>query len=215
MMNTKLILGSFAILLSSLFVACVKHEVIPKPADIVDLKVHFEGSINGTYVEYTDDVDGFNGETSETQLLLTSPVLSSVNYFCNMTSNIINRSLKIGMGSLYWDIGALDKPRVEEFNTFFTNIKGVTTIPYTSGAVDGFEVSYTDNFGKTWVSDPASVNPQSVEFTSIENDSDNTGDYSKFKVEFSCYLYRVVTQTPLAIDSIRIDGGVFDGWFKR
>ncbi|MFN5416180.1 MAG: hypothetical protein ACK5B9_03925 [Flavobacteriia bacterium] len=214
-MNTKLVLGSFAILLGSLFVACNKHEVVPPPADIVDLEVHFTGNVNGTYVEYTDDVDGFNGETSEAQYVLTSPQLSTVSYYCNMTSNLINRSLKVGLGSIYWDAGAIEKPLVEDFNSFFTSKKDVTTIPYTTGAVDGFEVIYTDNFNNVWTSSETSVNPQSVLFTAIENDSDNTGDYSKFTVEFSCYLYRTVTLNPLVIDSIRIDNGVLDGWFKR
>ncbi len=214
-MNTKLILGSFTILLGSLFVGCDKHEVIPAPIDIVDLKVHFEGNINGTFVEYTDDVDGFNGETSDAQYILTSPAPSTVSYYCDMTSNLINRSLKVGIGSIYWDAGAIEKPLVEDFNTFFSSLKDVTTIPYTTGAEDGFEVIYTDNFNNIWTSKENSVNPQSVLFTSIENDSDNTGDYSKFRVEFSCYLYRTVTQIPLEIDSIRIDNGVFDGWFKR
>lgn len=214
-MNTKIILGSFALLVASLFVSCVKHEVIPKPADIVDLQVHFEGSINGTYVEYTDDVDGFNGETSDAQFIVTSPAQSSVSYFCDMTSNLINRSLKIGMGSLYWDAGAIEKPLVEDFNTFFTALKDQTGIPFTAGAVNGFEVTYTDNFGNVWVTDETSINPQNVLFTAIENDSDNTGDYSKFTVEFDCYLYRTVTEVPLTRDSIRIVDATFDGWFKR
>lgn len=214
-MNTKLILGSFTILLASLFAACVKHEIIPTPADIVDLKVHFEGTINGTFVEYTDDVDGFNGETSDAQFIQTSPLLSSVSYYHDMTSNLIDRSLKVGIGSVYWDAGAVEKPLVEDFNTFFTDLEDQTGIPFTEGAVDGFEVIYTDNFNNVWTTDAESTNPQTVLFTSIENDSDNTGDYSKFTVEFTAYLYRTVTEIPFARDSILIEDAVLDGWFKR
>jgi hypothetical protein len=214
-MKTSYILVSFAILLGSLFSSCIKPEIIPAPEPLVDLKVHFEGNINGTDVEYTDDVDGFNGETSDAQLILTSPSPSSVAYFCNMTSNLIDRSLKVGMGSIYWDAGALEKPSVEQFNDFFTGLENTTGLPYTSGAIDGFEVSYTDNFGNVWVSDPTSTNTQSVLFTSIENESDNTGDYSKFTVEFSCYLYRTVSTLPLERDSISMSNGIFEGWFKR
>lgn len=214
-MKTSYILVSFAIVCGTLFSGCVKPEVIPAPEPLVDLKVHFEGIINGTDVEYTDDVDGFNGETSDAKLILTSPSPSSVSYFCNMTSNLIDRSLKVGMGSIYWDAGALEKPSVEDFNAFFTDLKDQTGIPFTAGAIDGFEVSYTDNFGNTWVSDPTSTNAQSALFTEIKNESDNTGDFSKFTVEFSCYLYRTVNTNPIERDSISISDGVFQGWFKR
>lgn len=212
-MKTNITLVSFILILSSLFVACVKHEVIPKPESKVDLKVHFTGIINGTDVEYTDDVDGFNGETSDAQYIVTSPSPSSVSYFCTMTSNLISRSLKVGIGSIYWDAGALEKPSLTQFGTFFSALKDDNTIVYKTGAVDGFEVIYKDNFNNTWVSDETSINPQSVLFTSIANESDDTGDYSKFTVEFSCYLYRDVSMTER--DSIRIDNGVFQGWFKR
>ncbi|MCE3296888.1 MAG: hypothetical protein K0R65_2602 [Crocinitomicaceae bacterium] len=214
-MKTSYILVSFALLFGTLLSSCIKHEVIPAPEPLVDLEVHFEGNINGTDVEYTNDVDGFNGETSDAQLILTSPSPSSVSYFCNMTSNLIDRSLKVGIGSIYWDAGALEKPSVEEFNAFFEDREEMTGIPYTSGAVDGFEVSYTDNFGNVWVSDPTSTNPQTVLFKEITTESDNTGDYAKFKVEFSCYLYRTINTLPLERDSISITDGVFDGWFKR
>lgn len=214
-MKTSYILVSFALLMGTLFTACIKHEVIPPPEPLVDLEVHFEGIINGTAVEYTDDVDGFNGETSDAQLILTSPSLSSVSYFCDMTSNLIDRSLKIGMGSIYWDAGALDKPSPEQFNNFFTDLENVSGIPYTTDAVDGFEVTYTDNFGNVWVSDPTSTNVQSALFTSVETESDDTGDFAKFTVEFTCYLYRTISEVPLERDSIKIDNGVFQGWFKR
>lgn len=202
------------LLLGLTFVSCDKHEVIPAPSPLVDLKVHFEGSINGTDVEYTDDVDGFNGVATSNKYILGSSD-SHVNYFCEMESNLISRSIKIGIGSLYWDAGALDNPSIEQFNGFFTNLKDNTGLTYGPAAEDGFEVTYIDNFGNQWVSSPTSVNPQTAVFSTIENESDNDGDYSKFTVNFSCYLYRIVTQTPLEIDSIRIDNGVFQGWFER
>ena len=205
-----------ALLLSVLFFACVKHEVIPAPIDQVTLKPYFTGNINGTNVEYTDDVNGFNGVNSQSEHIVTSPNLSKVIYYCDMTSNIINTSIKVGYGSLDWDAGALEKPSLEQFNTFFTSLLTPAPIFYGSYPDTGFEVEYKDAFGNTWNSDKASVNIQTAEFTKIENDSDATGDYCKFTVEFSCHVYRptIVLGLP-SRDSIRIENGHFEGWFLR
>ncbi len=205
-----------ALLLSTLIFACVKHEVIPAPIDTVILKPYFTGKINQSSVEYTDDVDGFNGVTSQSEHIVTSPLKSKVIYYCDMTSNLINTSIKVGYGSLEWDAGAIEKPSLIEFNSFFTSILDPAPIFYGSYPDSGFEVEYKDAFGNTWNSDKASVNVQSVKFTKIENESDATGDYCKFTVEFSCYVYRptIVLGVPER-DSIPIDDAHFEGWFLR
>ncbi|MES2587619.1 MAG: hypothetical protein V4622_01485 [Bacteroidota bacterium] len=205
-----------ALLLSVLIFACVKREVIPAPVVVVELKPHFTGEINGTNVEYTDDVDGFNGENTQTQQILTSPEQSRVKYYCNMVSNLINTSIKVGVGNVYWDAGAIEKPSLEQFNDFFTGILSPNTMSFGDFPNDGFEVEYKDAFGNTWNSDELSVNSQNVIFTKISNESDNTGDYCKFTAEFSCHVYRDVIVLGLPErDSIRIDNAVFEGWFLR
>ena len=48
-----------AILVGMAFTGCQKAEVIPTPAEKADLKVHFEGIINGNDIEWTKNVNGF------------------------------------------------------------------------------------------------------------------------------------------------------------
>jgi hypothetical protein len=211
-MRTKKIIA-LSLLLSLVFFGCVKHEVIPPPTPSVDLVPHFTGIINETDVEYTDDVDGFNAETSEAQYILPPPELSTVVYFCDMKSNLISTAVKVAVGGLQWDAGALDKPSLLQFNTFFTDRLTPVTLPFSLNGKSGFEVTYSDNFGNVWKSDETSVNAQSAVFTEIENDQDGTGDYSKFKLEFSCHVYRTIGLNER--DSLRIENGIFEGWFKR
>jgi hypothetical protein len=202
-----------SLFLSVAFFSCVKHEVIPKPIESVKLVPYFTGIINGTDVEYTDDVDGFNGETTEAQYIVAPPAFSKFVYFHEMNSNLINTTIKVGIGSLEWNAGALEKPSLTQFNTFFTERLTPVTLNYSLNAIDGFEVTFKDAFSNTWTSDETSVNTQTASFTSIENDSDNTGDYSKFTVNFSCYVYRSVSL--IERDSILIENGILKAWFKR
>jgi hypothetical protein len=211
-MKTKKFLALF-LLLGMIFAACVKHEVIPKPTPRVILRPHFTGIINGTDVEFTNDVDGFTGVTTEAQYILPPPQLSTMVYFCEMSSNLISTAVKVSVGGLQWDAGALDKPSLTQFNTYFDGLLSPTVLSYSLNGLAGFEVMYTDNFGNTWVSDQASVNPQSAVFTAIQNEQDNTGDYTKFRLNFSCHVYRKINATER--DSIRVQNAVFDGWFKR
>jgi hypothetical protein len=211
-MRTKKIIA-FSLLLSMVLLSCVKHEVIPKPTPRVRLEPHFTGFINGTDVEFTDDVDGFNGETSDVQYIFPTPDTSRYVYICEMKSNLISTAVRVAVGGLGWDAGVLEKPSLSQFNTFFEDLEFPSTLNYSPNAMRGFEVKFTDAFGNTWVSDSASVNPQTAVFTEIVNEQDNTGDYSKFKLNFSCHVYRNINA--LERDSIRIENAIFDGWFKR
>ena len=42
-----------------LFSACIDHEVIPAPENTVDLNSAFVGYVNGTQVEFTQNVNGY------------------------------------------------------------------------------------------------------------------------------------------------------------
>ena len=194
--------------------SCVKHEVVPPPSNLVQLNTAFTGTINGTDVELTDDVEGFNGEDSQDQIILAPPALSSAKYYCDMTSNLISTSVKVGIGSNTWDGSALTKPSINQFNDFTEALKNAS-VAYSDNAVDGFVVNYTDAFGNLWISNENSVNTQSVDFTKITTQSDDTGDYALFEVDFSCHVYPTVSLDPLEIDSLRIDNASLSGWFKR
>ena len=191
--------------------SCIKHEVIPAPVPMVDLSCHFIGTVNGTTVELTENVLGYYCTTSKAKILLPSPSLSSASYFSQMLSSSTPVSAKIALGSVMWDAATAIDPDVAAFNAFHGN--NLTPNFSTLGA-SGFEFSYRDGTGVTWTSKPNSVNFQDVTFSSIVQESDTSGDYSKFKCNFECYVYHTDAVT-LVLDSIHVQGAQYEAWFKR
>ena len=50
---------SLFLALSLIFSSCIEHEVIPAPVNTVDLNAAFIGFVNGTQVEFTQNVNGY------------------------------------------------------------------------------------------------------------------------------------------------------------
>lgn len=198
----------------ALFLAgCPKHEIIPAPEQRVELTPHFEGNINGTDVELTENVQGFFLETTKTKIIQTSPTPSEAVYFADFKSSDVLNSIKIGVGSVFYD-GSLNSgdPTITLFNSFMSGI-GATPPDYSDGGTAGFEVTYRDGNGLVWKTDETMVAGSSVAFANIVQESDNTGDYSKFTCTFDCTVYRWQGDTLLL--SIPITDAVYSGWFKR
>ena len=191
--------------------SCIEHEVIPAPVPMVDLSCHFIGSINGTNVELTENVLGYYCNTSKAKILLPSPSLSSASYFSEMLSSSTPVSIKIALGSVMWDASTAIDPDVSAFNAFHSS--NLTPNFSTTGTA-GFEFSYRDGTGVTWTSKSNSVNFQDVTFSNIAQESDTSGDYSKFKCNFECYVYHMDAIT-LLWDSIHVQAAEYEAWFKR
>lgn len=214
------------IVLGVLATSCDKHEIIPAPEPQVDLFASFEGHIGGQYVQYTENVDGYYGIS---QLVAQSTGGNvDAQYFFSMISPSYLQSIKIGLGSINWTTATgTTTPALSSFNTFFVS----NDIPvYQNGALGGFEVQYRDVYNDTWLSSDTSTFVKDIVFdnTSIIQESDKTGDYSKFKCDFNCTLYHtyqvvdisVVPQTspPTMRDSsssIVVENAIYRGWFKR
>jgi hypothetical protein len=203
----------------SVFLAgCPKHEIIPAPTPKVELESSFIGLVNGSQLELTQNVDGYYLDATKTKFIQPSPTPSLATYYANMKSSNTLVSIRVGLGSLQFDGSANSDPSLSVFNNFFTTM---TTPTYEANAVYGFEVVYRDGSGNVWKSDPAS-SPQDVVFTGIVQESDGSGDYSKFTCTFNCNVYRKIpdlsTPTPLD-DSVTlmlpIEDAVLKGWFKR
>jgi hypothetical protein len=201
--------------LGSLFLTgCPKHEIIPAPEPRVDLTANFIGNINGTDVELTENVNGYYLEATKTKIILPSPNPSSAVYYADMKSGQTMVSVKIGLGSIFFDASISSDPTLSLFNSFFTAASSVTP-SYSASSVAGFEVIYRDGTGAVWTSDPTS-SPQNVVFSNIVQESDATGDYSKFVCTFDCIVYRtVVVGTVSTTYSLPIQNATFKGWFKR
>ncbi len=203
-----------------LFSSCIKHEVIPAPTPQVELYAHFIGDINMTNVEYTENVDGYSLYNTSAKIILPPPSSSEAVYFAEMASLQSSSSIKIGMGSVYWDSGLAAEPTTALFNDFF-GAQANLTPNYSNDGAMGFEVTYTDQTGREWDSEENSVNALNVAFTGVQQESDATGDYSKFICSFDCYVYSLnpdslALPVPVAhIDSLPIENAVFTGYFKR
>ena len=191
--------------------SCIEHEVIPAPTPTVDLKCSFDGVVNGTDVHLMQFIDGYDCTPTKAKYLLPAPQWSTAVYYSEISSAASPVSFKIGMGSVAWDASTTSDPTLALFNDFFTSN---LTPNFSNVAVSGIEVSYRDAAGRTWVSHDNSVNAQNASFTGISQESDETGDYSKFTCNFNCYVYYQDPGT-LLWDSIQIQNAAFKGWFKR
>jgi hypothetical protein len=204
--------GIAVVLFSGLALAsCIKHEIIPAPEPVVDLKCHFQGYVNGTAIEFTQNVNGYTCNPSKEKIILPTPQMSSAIYYAEISSGQSAQSVKLGIGSVLWDASTVSDPTLTIFNDFFLNN---LTPTYSDNAVLGFEVEYRDVAGKTWASHENSVNMKNVTFSSVKQESDANGDYSKFKCNFNCYVYNQDAVT-LLWDSLSVQNAVFEGWFKR
>lgn len=209
-----LIIGISSFVLSS----CIEHEVIPPPEPTVDLYAHFYGEVNGAPIELTENVLGYYLDCTTAKYILPPPSVSSAVYYSEMTSPQVATSVRIGMGSVAWDSNVSAEPTLNSFNSFFQ----ANDLPnYSDDGLAGFEFTYKDGTGRVWTSNEASTNIQTVEFTGIEQASDNSGDYSKFICNFECYVYSLnpdslaLTPPVAHVDSIQVENATFQGWFQR
>lgn len=199
---------------SLILTGCPKHEIIPKPTVKVDLKARFAGQINSTDVEWTDGVNGYSLVDNTELVVKKSPDTSFATYAVSMQSTDAELpKLEIRLGKLAWDAGSTSTPTLALFTDFFkTNV----TPTYQLGGNNGFEVIYTDETGRLWKSNPAEIGSNKVEFFNLSQESDASGDYMKFKCQFSCNVFRVPkTANDTIIATKPILDAEFTGWFKR
>ncbi len=203
------IIGVLGLTISS----CIKHEVIPAPTPKVDLYCYFAGNIGGDSTEFTQNVDyeGVSGINYEDNF----GVATTKYYFTMSPTGASLEAIGVMLGSISWSIASgASSPSLGVFNNFF--IQNDQPV-YTDGADNGFMVMYTDVQGRLWTSREGVVNPQDVLFTDIRQDSDEEGDYSMFRCDFNCHVYRDYFDEfgDPQTDSIKIQNGLIQGWFER
>lgn len=191
--------------------SCNKREIIPAPTPKVDLECHFYGKLNNTDLELTQNVNGFDG-SSDADFTITASGIDSAVYYSSMSSNETLQAITIGHGSIEFDAASSSKPTLALFNNFFlTHLEPTISLSGKSG----FMVRYKDPQGRTWESNEnASYPTENVLYTVIEQESDASGDYTKFKVNFETYVYYydvILDET----DSILITDAVYTGWYQR
>jgi len=217
----KIISIYFSLLLVLFSVSsCIDHEVIPPPTNILDLNATYVGYINGTQVEFTQNVENYRGYSDKYSAIYASPSFSKLLFISEIKSFTNQRAIRLTFGSLDWDASANTTPTLTMFNDFQIANSGIN-LPFrdwaslidVSSTIDGVQVEYTDQNGITWISrqsDPGQV----ANFTLLNQASDNTGDYSLFEVNFSCKVWRYNIQTQLD-ESINISNSKLRSWFKN
>ncbi len=206
---------TFTIITLFTVISCIKHEVIPAPTPKVTLTSKFSGIVNGIPVEINEGVSGYTCVPTQDKNLLTSPILSSAIFYAEMFSTSEKKAFRIGLGKAFWDASVSSEPSLDVFNEFFITPSNVLPT-YKDDCAQGFNVRYTDASGTIYTSRDSSTQFQNVKFTNISQESDPTGDYSKFICTFNCYVYYSSgPNPPVGLDSIKIQNGQLKGWFKK
>ncbi|MEE3145095.1 MAG: hypothetical protein VX280_02880 [Bacteroidota bacterium] len=210
-MKTKSIY-SFFFLIVLFTTSCIEHEVIPPPVNTVDLNCYFVGFVNGTQVEFTQNVQGYGANVVNYEDINPSPTLSHQTYGSKIKSFYYDQAIQLKFGTLDWDASANSEPTVAMFNDYHSTNSGIP-INFSDNGLAGIEVEYTDNNGVKWLSRESDPGQEGV-FTILGQASDNTGDYSLFECDFSCKVWRINPQTNQD-ESLDITNAKFTSWFKR
>ena len=195
-----------------LFSACIAHEVIPAPENTVDLNSAFVGFVNGTQVEFTQNVNGYGAIAMNAEDINPSPTPSHMTYGSKIKSIFNPQAIRVKFGTLDWDVSQNSYPTVSMFNDWL-NTWSNTPVSFSDQGLSGIEIEYTDNNGNKWLSRESDPN-QIATFVIKKQESDNTGDYSLFECTFSCLVWRYNTQTELD-ESVNIENGKITSWFKK
>ena len=192
--------------------SCIEHEVIPPPVNTVDLNCYFVGFVNGTQVEFTQNVQGYGAEVVNFEDINPSPTPSHKTYGTKIKSFYYPQAIRLKYGTLDWDAAANSQPTVSMFNDYHQDAT-LSPISFSDDGLNGIEIEYIDNNGITWLSretDPG----QEATFNILSQASDNTGDYSLFECNFTCKVWRFNAQTSQE-ESLDITNAKFTSWFKR
>lgn len=216
----KIVSVYFSLLFVLLSVSsCIEHEVIPPPTNTLDLNATFVGYVNGTQVEFTQNVLNYKGYSDKKTAIYASPELSKMLFISEMKSLTDQRAVRLTFGSLDWDASANSTPTLTMFNDFHTSTSGIdlpfrdeATLLDVANTIDGIQIEYTDQNGLVWISKQSDLG-QIAKFTVLDQATDKTGDYSLFEVTFSCKVWRYNVQTELD-ESLNISNGKLTAWFK-
>ncbi len=209
-LNTMKKIFVFSLLMAGLaFFGCKEPEIVPAPTTRADLKIHFQGIINGSDVEWTKNVDGYKASSFKA-FQPNGANLLDLSYNCRMESNTKVSYIQVALGSLLQDPELNTSPSMETFRDFMDN----NLLPsYSKKAEAGFEVSFKSEDGFLFRSDE--TQPATVEFMDLVEKEDNSGEYIQFKCKFSCPIFYIDTLFPINNQSGVIQNATLTGYFTR
>lgn len=197
------------------FFSCNKREIIPAPTPKVELKNHFIGTINSTEIELTQNVNGYEG-SSDVRTIISPDALDSAIYQSVFKSNDQMQSIKVLHGSILFDASANARPSLAYFNSFYRTNDQPT---FSNLGYNGISIEYHDASGKMWRTNQLNTSPvENANYIFLEQKTDASGDYMKFKLNFNTNLYREeldpISNT-MVERMITITNATYTGWYKR
>ena len=189
--------------------SCVEHEVIPPPKPEVDLECSFSATIDSNSYELIEDINGFFCDPAQEKILLPNPQPSSVKYLAAIRSGQQLDYIQVKIGRLFFSADISPDPSEGDFESFFM---ANASPDYSVDADNGVQVTFRDNSGNVWMSSPNSQDFLAFDFTSLELESDEEGEYMKFIASFSCNLYDDIEEPT---DTVLIENAIYKGYFKR
>lgn len=188
--------------------SCIEHVVIPPPLPMVILEGTFLADTNGVQFSYMKGVNGFDVKPSNFREIQTPPQMSNIKYFCSMESTNLVEYFKVSIGKDFWNATSGPFPVVNQFKLFF---ESMTNVPFSDDANAGVVLEWRDANNQVWKTkqDPGGL-PQFFNFATVKQESDETGDFVKFKALFSATFFSTDgTQTRT------LNNGMFIGYFKN
>lgn len=197
------LIGSIALL--GFFSCNNKHEVVPAPLKSAELECSCKATIDGSVYEYTDTCTYDNAKVINTSGL-SKGVYSALVQNAQMTEGVV-----LSLRSLQWLDDGSGNPTVEEWKDFFDNNTNPNYYVNDNLNINGVKVEWTDANGVVWHSD-TTLYCSGIDFVFIEftHDSDQTGNYMKFRGIFNCPLIKADNS-----DTICLENGVIKSSFKR
>lgn len=199
----------FAIIGSGIFLGLVScndlHEVVPPPVELVELNCSCEATIDDVEYEYIDTCTYDNIKN------ISTSSTSRARYSAKVQNVTMNEGFEIEMRSLNWIDNGSNNPTTEEWISFFEANMDPNYYLNDDAGTNGVVVKWTDPNGGVWTSD-TTLYCGSVDFlyTEMEHDSDQTGNYMKFKGIFNCPLIKSDGS-----DTVCVQNGVIKTSFKR
>jgi hypothetical protein len=189
--------------------SCIKHVVIPPPLPVVDLSASFSADTNGVQISYIKDLNGFYVQATNYREILSSPQPSNIKYFSTIQSSNLTDLFKVSVGRDFWDAANGTFPTVGQFKVYFESMLNVS-LPFSDDATQGVLLEWRDSNNQLWKTVAASPQPKSFVFTSITQESDESGDYVKFTAVFTATFF-----SPDMSQQRTLTNGQYVGYFKN
>lgn len=192
-----------------LFASCIKHVVVPAPEPKVVLTSTFSADTNSTNITFAKGADGYDVVNDNYREIKGSPQMSTIIYYSTLKSSSKVSQFKVAIGDAQWDAASGNFPPLATFTDFFSTS---AVFVYKTGGANGVELTWKDEAGVVWTSKDTSMtaNDGTFSISSATQQSDDTGDYMKVSLSFSCYLYN-----SSSTDSVYLQNGSFTTYFKN